>query len=129
MRSVSALVVSLMIRSLRASAMRAFLDLVFVGKPRIEALELRMVPEDVRFLFDLDAAGNAMLHEQGLSDRAHHLPPLGGKAAIARQLGGKWLDGFEHLAHLALVAGERQVLGQGIGDDEEARRRQVADAR
>ena len=32
----------------------AFLDLILVGKSRVEAFELRMVPEDVRLLFDFD---------------------------------------------------------------------------
>ena len=51
----------------------AILELVFVGEPGMQAFELRMIPQDVRLLLDLDAAGNALLDDQCLPDRPQHL--------------------------------------------------------
>src|SRR5581483_550095 len=105
---------------------RALFELVFVDETRVEPLELRMVPEYVRLFLDLDTAGDAVLYQQRLADGAQHLAAVRWRAAPARELRGERLGHFEHLAHLALVARERHVLGERVGDDEQAWRRQVA---
>jgi hypothetical protein len=39
--------------------------------------------------------------------------------------GGERLDHLEDFAHLALVAGERDIFGERVGDDDETRRREL----
>src|ERR1700691_1188624 len=46
----------------------ALAQFILVLQPRIEALEARMIPQDIRLLFNRHAAGDSMLREERLTD-------------------------------------------------------------
>ena len=123
--SVSAWAVSTITSSLRFKALAALLQLIFVLEPGIEAFEIGPVPEHVGLFLDRHAARNAMLGEQGLADQAQHRAAAERRAPAAGERRRERLDHVEHRIDLALVAPERDGLGQSVGDDEKALRRQV----
>ena len=67
-----------------------------------------------------------MLHQQRLPDQLQHGTAIARRPAGGGQAGGERLDHVEHRVHLALVAPERDGLGERVGDHQDARRRQVA---
>ena len=66
-----------------------------------------------------------MLHQQNLADHPQHLAAVDGAAAGGGEAVRERLDQFEHLVDLALVAHQRDVLREHVGDHQHARRRQV----
>jgi hypothetical protein len=78
------------------------------------------------FSSNLDPAGHALAHEQRLADGAQHLPAVRPRPPGSGELGGGRLDHLEDLAHLAFIAGECDILGERVGDDDKTRRRELA---
>src|SRR5262245_15935721 len=67
-----------------------------------------------------------MMDQQRLADRSQYYPPIRGRTAGASESRSKRLNDFDDLADLAFVARQRHVLGQRVGDDQEAGRCKVA---
>src|SRR5713101_9052942 len=104
-------------RELALHAAAALGELVLVLEPRVESLELGMVPQHVGLLLDLDAPDHAVLRQQHAADLLQQAMRLRAGAAGALQPVGQRLDPVEGFGDAALVMREDQALRQHVGDD------------
>lgn len=100
--------------------LRPLVEFVFVVQPLPQAFQIGPVPEDIRLVLDRDAAGDAVLDQQGLADQLQHRLAIPGRPALRRQIRGERLDRFEDAVHKALVPPERHRFRQRVCDDEKA---------
>ena len=107
---------------------RALLQFVLVLQPRIQPLEFRLVPENVRLFRDCDGSGYPVTHRQCVADVLEDRPAATADPPALRQFPRKRLGGVEYGSHLALVPGKDDALGQHFRDQDQPLRREALQA-
>jgi hypothetical protein len=97
----------------------AFLEFVFVFKPRIKPLQVGTVPQRIRLFSDRDAAGYPVLDQKRISDQLQNLLPVPAGSSVIGQFPGERFDDLEYFCDFAFVVGQHNAFRQHIGDDKE----------
>ncbi len=89
-------------RELSLHRTAALHQLVFVLQPRIQTLELGMVPKDIGFFLDLDATDHPVLRQENVADLPQQLIGLGTSPTLALQSHRERFDAVEDTCYARL---------------------------